>query len=146
MMTELEQLQIEHACTKLINRFAILNDAMRYDELAELFTVDGSFARPTDPDNFVNGRDNILQAFKARPTDRITRHVITNIDVEVLDENSAHSVCYAVLYTGNTDNKAEKFGIQANPTQFIGEFHDEFTRTGDGWKIQRRSGNITFST
>src|SRR5690554_3187167 len=107
-MNEIDRMLAEHQCTALVNRFANLNDAMRYEELAALFTRNGRFARPTDPGNFVEGRDNILAAFQARPKDRISRHVISNIEVEVLDPNRARGACYAVLYTGSPDNPAEK--------------------------------------
>lgn len=54
---------IEQSCIKLVNQFANYNDAMRYEELAELFTEEASFARPTDPENYTVGKEQILAAF-----------------------------------------------------------------------------------
>ena len=144
-MNEFELACIEQQCAKLINRFSNLNDAMRYEELAALFTEDARFARPTDPDNFIAGREAILAAFQARPRDKVTRHIISNIDVEVLDPARARSLSYALLYTGSPDTPA-KLGLQANAVQLVGEFHDEFVKTPDGWKFSSRQGRIIFST
>ena len=137
---------IEHTCSKLINRFAYLNDAQRYAELAELFSDDARFARPTDPDNYTLGKDNILAAFMARPKDRISRHAMSNILIDVTSESTAKGVSYVILYTASTDDVAEKFGLQANQSQFIGEFYDDFILTDTGWKIASRSGRIIFTS
>src|SRR5688572_8903620 len=64
-----EQQSIELACSKLCNQFAVFNDAGRHEELVALFTDDGLYARPLDPENFVQGPAAILAAFKARPQD-----------------------------------------------------------------------------
>ena len=130
----------------MVIRFANLNDAMQYKKLVNLFTDDASFARPTEPDNFISGKANILAAFEARPGDRITRHIVSNVLIDVISETRARGCCYAVLYTGSADNHAEKFGIQANASQYIGEFYDDFVLTDEGWKIARRSGKIVFTT
>ena len=145
-MNDMERALAEQACMKLVNRFANLNDAMRYEELAGLFVEDGSFARPTDPDNFTEGRAAILEAFQARPKEKITRHVISNIEVDITSESTAKSRCYAVLYTGSADKPAQKFGLEASASQFIGEFYDDFVKTDEGWKFKRRSGRIIFTT
>jgi hypothetical protein len=114
--------------------------------LCDLFTEQAAFARPTDPDNFTTGAENILAAFKSRPNDRITRHLITNVLIDVLDENSAKGVCYATLFMAPSDAEPAMFGIKANASQLVGEFYMDFQLTESGWKISRQSGNIIFST
>lgn len=52
---------IEHQCMDLVNRFAVYSDAMRYQDLVLLFTENARFARPTDPENYLTGRDDILR-------------------------------------------------------------------------------------
>lgn len=141
-----QKMLIEHSCARLINAFAIYNDAGRFEELVSLFTPDGRFARPTAPDNFTEGRENILAAFRARPKERVGRHVMTNIQIEVIDETSARGLCYATLYTGSADKPAADFGLQANAAQFIGEVYTDFALTDEGWKIARQTGKIIFTT
>jgi hypothetical protein len=137
---------IELACSKLCNQFALFNDAGNHEDLAALFTVDGRYARPTDPDNFVSGRAAILAAFKARPKDNVTRHLITNIVVTVTGATTAQGLCYVTLYNGSTANLAEKIGFKANPSVLIGEYHDAFVLTDAGWKFSQRVGRLTLTT
>lgn len=145
-MTDSDTQAIELACTRLINQFANFNDAGRHDELAALFTEDGQYARPTEPDNYVQGRAAILAAFKGRPADKLTRHLITNIVVDVTGPASATGICYVTLYAGSTGKPAEKHGYQANPSQLIGEYHDVFVLSPGGWKFSKRQGRLIFST
>ena len=144
---ELQQRQsIESACTKLVTLFSHYNDNRNFKALSELFTEDGSFARPTDPDNYTQGRDNILSAFESRPNDRITRHIISNVIVDVADAEHASGSCYATLFLAPIDAEQAKFGVKANTSQLVGEFTMDFALTESGWKISRQTGRIIFTT
>lgn len=142
----LQRLVIEHACARLMNQFAVLNDSGRFGELAELFVEDAKYARPIAPDAWIEGRAAIQASFEARPKERVGRHLISNIVVDVLSPERATGVCYALLYSGSVDKPAEKFGLQAVPPQLVGEYYDEFVLTPDGWKFAVRKGRIIFSS
>jgi len=135
---------IEQACTRLVNRFSVYNDQGEFAKLASLFSADGAYARPTAPDDYVHGRAAIEQAFASRPRDKLTRHVISNIVIDVIDQDRARGQCYVTLYTAALDNPA-KLGLKANPAQLVGEFFDEFIRTPQGWRFARRSGNVSLT-
>jgi hypothetical protein len=139
-------IDIELACTRLVNQFAVFNDAGRFAELVALFTEDGRYARPIAPGQFIVGRPDILASFEARPKDRVGRHLITNVIIDVHDATHATGFCYVTLYSGSTEHKAEKFGLQAQSSQFVGEYADEFVLTPDGWKFEERKGCIIFTT
>jgi hypothetical protein len=145
-MDRMQFLEIELACTRLINQFAVFNDAGRFQELVELFTPDARYARPIAPDAFITGKADILASFEARPQDRVGRHLITNVLIDVQDATRATGFCYVTLYSGNTAHKAEKFGLQAQSSQFIGEYADRFVLTPQGWKFAERKGCIIFTT
>ncbi len=146
-VTELTELQaIELACTKLVNQFAVYNDLGRHEELAELFTDDGRYARPTDPASFVEGRAKLLAAFKARPQDKLVRHLVTNILIEVISPTTAKGFSYVTQYSGSTTKPAVTHGWQANPSRLVGEYSDDFVLTPAGWKIKQRSGKLIFTT
>src|SRR3546814_5298432 len=68
----------------------------------------------------------------------ISRHLITNIVVNVTGTKTAQGLCYVTLFTGSTANAVEKFGFKANATVLIGEYHDEFVLTESGWKFSQR--------
>lgn len=112
--------------------------------MCELLTEDASFARPTDPDNPILGRDAIRQAFESRPADRITRHLCTNVVITVETPEEARGSLYALLYTGQAGQGAE-VGLAADPRQLVGEFEDRYRLTEDGWRIAARTGRIVFS-
>jgi hypothetical protein len=141
-----EQQSIELACSKLSNQFAVFNDAGRHEELVALFTEDGRYARPLDPENFVCGPAAILAAFKARPQDKVFRHLITNIVIDISSDKTAKGLCYVTLFSGSTNNPAEKLGLKANPSVLIGEYHDEFVLTEAGWRFSQRAGRLIFTT
>ena len=145
-MTLEEAQSAELACSKLCNQFAVFNDAGRHEELVALFTEDGRYARPTDPDNFVSGKAAILVAFKSRPQDKITRHLITNIVVEITSTKIAKGISYVTLFSGSTNSPVDKFGFKANPVVLIGEYHDEFVLTKAGWRFSQRGGRLIFTT
>lgn len=145
-MDRIQVLDIEQACTRLINQFAVFNDAGRFHELVDLFAEDGRYARPIAPEAFIVGRADILASFEARPQDRVGRHLVTNVIIDVEDAAHASGFCYVTLYSGTTGHKAEKFGLQAQASQFIGEYADRFVLTRQGWKFAERKGCIIFTT
>lgn len=122
------------------------NDHGDFRAVSELFTEDGAFARPTDPENFTVGRQQILQAYESRPRDRIARHIISNVIITVVDARQALGTCYATLFMAPVDAEKARFGIKANSSQLVGEFDLEFALTDAGWKISRQTGRVIFTT
>ena len=121
----------EWDCTRLINLYATLNDRARWRELAALYTPDGRMTRPTAPDAPVVGRDAILAAFEARPA-RTTRHICSNIVIDVTSETEAVGSSAMLLFTA------------ADTPPLIGGFEDRFVRTEEGWRFAERRGTLTF--
>jgi hypothetical protein len=140
-----ENQNIELACARLLNLFTTLNDAGHYEELVKLFAEDGQFARPMAPDAFTTGRENIRESFESRRSERISRHLLSNIVIDVVDENTAKGRAYAHLILGVPENKAE-LGVKANSSQLVGDYLVDFVNTVEGWKIARLTGNIIFTT
>ena len=130
-MTADERRAIEQDCARLIALYANLNDEARWDEVAALYADDGVMVRPTAPDAPTLGRAAILAAFKARPA-RVTRHVCSNVVIDVDSETTARGVSAMLLFTG-----------AAAP--LVGSFHDRFVRTADGWRFAERRGSLLFT-
>jgi hypothetical protein len=123
----MDTLTIERACERLVLDFAYYSDHQEYESLAKLFASEGAMYRPNgDP---LTGYDAILQAYRARPAGRITRHVCSNIRITVHSADRARGLTYAVVYSANGNEKAE---------ERIGEFEDEFVRTPEGWRFAVR--------
>ena len=129
-MTEDERRAIETDCERLIKRYANLGDAHDWPAVAALYTEDARFARPSQPDAFIEGREAILASFLARPP-RAQRHVVANVVVEVEDAAHARAFSVIVLYQGD-------------PAPLVGTYADRLVRTGDGWRFAERVGGLDF--
>jgi hypothetical protein len=121
---------IEQDCARLVALYANLNDAGRWDDVAALYAPDGRMARPTAPDDWIVGRDAILTAFLSRPA-RTTRHVCSNIVIDVVSESEATGESAMLLFT---DEGAPK----------VGSFHDRFVAVQGEWRFAERRGSLIF--
>lgn len=137
-MTDLsgvEILQIKMACAEQITKFAALNDACNYPQLAAMFIEKGVFARPSQPDNHLIGRSEILQAFNSRPR-RNTVHLVSNVVVDVIDSERALAHSRIVLY-------AAPYGTTvAEAPVLIGAFSDELVLENGVWLFASRLGKV----
>jgi len=131
-MTPLDRLLAEQEISRLIIRFALLNDAADWDAVAATFTADGRFIRPAGGDPVV-GREAIHASFASRPP-RKSYHLITNIVVDVASENEATARCSMLLYTAPAGAAAA-----ASPA-LIGGFRDKLVHTPEGWRFAERAG------
>ncbi|HMT45114.1 MAG TPA: nuclear transport factor 2 family protein [Chakrabartia sp.] len=129
-MPNLQPLLDEAAITRMIHDYAARNDAGDWDEVAALYVPEGRMSRPIAPDDFVEGRDAILAAFKARPP-RTTRHICTNIRVDV-EGDTASASSQIMLFTA------------AGQPPLVGSYADRLVRTADGWRFVERRGSLDF--
>ena len=144
-MTPAERQIIEWECRQLALRFTAMSDRQEWQAACALLTEDAVFARPTDPDNPLVGREQIQAAFEARPAERVTRHICTNLVMTARSEMQVSGHLYALLYTG--DRSDDETGIiVADDKQLVGEFEDDYVRTEHGWRIAKRVGKLIFST
>ncbi|MEJ7925711.1 nuclear transport factor 2 family protein [Sphingobium sp. AN641] len=120
---------IEWAVERQIRRFAILNDAHDHDGLAAMFTDDGRFARPTEPDAPIIGKEAIRAFFRDRPK-RIARHVMANILVDVVSELEVRAHSYVLLHM------ADKV--------LVGDFFDRLMLQNDAWLFAERRGTLAW--
>lgn len=129
-MSPEDRLAVEWQCARLIALYANLNDEARWDDVADLYAEDGVMYRPTAPDAPVEGREAIRAAFKGRPP-RTTRHVCSNVVIEVEGPATAHGTSAMLLFTGDGP-------------PLVGSFHDRFCLTEHGWRFAERRGSLTF--
>jgi ketosteroid isomerase-like protein len=142
-MTALDAQQIlliEHACSKLILRVAAFADAGHATRLAALFTTDGVLVRPSAAP--VEGRQAIEASYAERPTNRITRHLITNTLVDVESASRAQAVSLVLLWSASADDEPDLRGRRTRGPQVVGEFHDTLALTDEGWRIARREARF----
>jgi len=129
---------IARECERLVLRFAVYGDSGEHDRLAGLFVEDGVFIRPSDPEHPIVGRAAILDSFRRRPRDRVTRHFCANFLITEQGPQTASGISYVLLFAGNAaDGRVSR--------QLVGEYRDRFVRTEDGWRFSRREGSISLT-
>ena len=138
-MDDLSRLVAEQACAALITRYTHLVDEGQASEVADLFTADGVWA---SPESTFEGRDAIRAAFLRREKSRRrSRHVCTNVAIDVADEGNATGLCYLTLF--RTD--AEETPPRGTAPDLVGVYRDRFVRTDDdGWRFASRLTEVSF--
>jgi ketosteroid isomerase-like protein len=131
-MDAVAKLLAEREIERLIFDYAANNDAANWDAVAATFTDNGRVSRPIAPDDFTEGRDAILAAFKARPA-RTTRHICANIRVTVKSETSATASSQIMLF------------IAKDTLPLVGSYADSLVRTPQGWRFTERRGSLDFT-
>ncbi|WP_372391670.1 nuclear transport factor 2 family protein [Xanthomonas sp. NCPPB 3582] len=134
-----EDASIIIACEQLIRRFALYNDRHDHEGLAALFTADGVFARPSAPDAPVQGREAILQAFRARPP-RTTCHLMLNTLVTIRSPILAHAHSNVLLYTASETSAAPPWAAQS--PALLGRFDDVLVFDQERWLFKQRLGSL----
>lgn len=132
----LKRLWAESACRDLVLRAAALTDAGRYEELVALFTADASLTRPQGPT--LQGREAIAQAYRGRPADRITVHLVCGTLFDAIDEGEARATSRVLLWSGDARSPVGPHGRAAESRQVVGHFADRFVLCPDGWRIAER--------
>ena len=142
-MDDQSRLAIEWACAKLINRYALLNDAADWDGVAALYAEDGLMTRPSAPDKPIVGRVAILEAFMSRPP-RASRHAVSNIVVDVESETEASAFSVILLFQGQAGAEGG-LPVRDPKGPLVGWFRDRFTLTAEGWRFSERRGGLDFT-
>lgn len=123
-------------CINLVTDYAYHRDRFDAAEFSNLFTEDASLSVGNQT---WEGRSNIRARIEGLDKSGSIRHLMSTIRIEPIDELHARGVSYATIYTAAAgSNSTEGFAI-------IGEYHDRFVLTDDGWKISNRELKSVFS-
>jgi uncharacterized protein (TIGR02246 family) len=130
----------EHACMRLMVGYCVYADHGQADEFAALFAEDGAWVQGSGQE--IRGRDALRAYIKGRSPRVFTRHVITNMLVDIVDEDRATGVAYAVVFR-DRDHAGDGPAPMCAPEAVV-EYRDEFRRTAEGWKFVRRQSIAAF--
>ncbi len=123
----------EADCTRLCVDFANHIDAHRYDAWLDLFCDDAILDRMG---TVTAGRAELARFLQARPEAVETRHLCTNIRVQLVSENEATGFCYVLFFQG-APGESSAPAIASGPPAVV-EYDDRYRRTPHGWRIQHR--------
>ena len=135
------RIEIERACERLILAYSRALDTGDMQAAARCFAANGRFARPMAPDQLIEGREAILASLLARPRSLLTRHLSTNIVIDVEGPHSASGFSYLTMVSTTPAGGAKPPHASAGPIWF-GEMHDRFVLEDGSWKFLERRGAI----
>jgi hypothetical protein len=139
MIREAER-AIEWDCAQVLTRFFNYFDQWRYQDMADLFAEDGVWHRQGQA---LAGRAAILAALAQRSTTQRVRHVVTNLQIDVVDADTAASLLYVTAYRHDTGAK------QTEPPRIRAPYlllvvPGRLRRTQAGWRIVHMEMNREF--
>jgi hypothetical protein len=140
MMDDVEQLAAERACEALITAYTHhVDDFRERARVHELFTVDGIWE---SDEARLEGRDQITTFFSKDGGPRKSRHISSNVAVDVTGPDSAEGLSYFTLYR-HLGEKPRVPDLDNQPV-ILGHYTDRFQRTSDGWRIAHRRADVGF--
>lgn len=130
--------EAEMACQRLVIASYSLMDQGRYEEAAALFTDDAIWVRGGKP---VAGRSAILAALNQRPDTDLSRHLVTNILVDLTsDSEGTATACFVPL----RGTKREDGSVATPPITNIGDLAYRFRKEAKGWLIAHLQPTMIF--
>ena len=136
-----ERLRIEQQCRDLVSAVAQLGDRRDIARAAALFAEDGVWVRGG---RHWTGRTEVVESYGRIPATQLTRHMSANCVVTVQDADHATAVTYYVAYHHDPGIAEPTFPLPFDPPFSLGEWHDRFVRTAEGWRIARRETRRLF--
>jgi hypothetical protein len=131
---------IEWDCAQVLTRFFNYFDQWRYQDMADLFAEDGVWHRQGQA---LRGRAAILAALAERSTTQRVRHVVTNLQIDVLDADTAASLLYVTAY--RHDSGAKQTGPPCiHAPYLLLVVPGRLRRTQAGWRIVHMEMNREF--
>jgi hypothetical protein len=133
-MDEIERLLIERDCTRLSVDYGRFVDFGQASRAAELFTEDGVCELSAGR---FEGIGQIRDFFAKRQAQAgvVSRHVMTNITIDVDDADHARGLIYLTFYRVAGDpGEPAPLGLPS----YVGSYADEYRRTPEGWRIAAR--------
>jgi hypothetical protein len=141
ILSAAEQVEIERACERIVYVYSRALDLGDMSGAADLFAENGSMARPMAPDQVIQGREAIRAALLTRPKTLLTKHLATNVIIDVEARDSARGISYLTMISTTPPSDGNPPFISAGPLYF-GEFKDRYVRENGVWKFLERRGSI----
>lgn len=138
-MNETENQAAQRACEALITRYTHIADFGPGSDMPSIFTDDGVW---TSGEESYEGRDDLGAFFGRDKGHAKSRHVSSNVAVTVTAEDEAEGLSYFTLYR-YTKEKPRVPDLDDQPV-ILGEYHDRFRRTPEGWRIASRRAEVGF--
>jgi hypothetical protein len=148
IMNDGQRKEIEQACRDLVLAITQYGDHRQADQAVTLFAEDATWLRGG---TLYTGPEEIRESYRRGSPTQVARHISGGTVVTVVDGDHARSVTYYLAYNGDpgpqeTQGEAPReTGPLPLGTPFsMGEWHDTFVRTPDGWRFASRATKRLF--
>jgi hypothetical protein len=141
VLSTAERVEIERACERLVYEYSRALDLGDMSGAADLFAANGSMARPMAPDQLIQGRETIRASLLTRPKTLLTKHLATNVMIDVETRDAARGISYLTMIATTPPGETAPPFVSQGPIYF-GEFRDRFVRELGVWRFLERRGSI----
>jgi hypothetical protein len=140
-LAPIKRLIIERACEQLSIAYARAVDFRDYDAFVELFADDALL----DLGMQIKGKEAIRESMQKRSDEIRSRHILTNISIEVQDSQHARGVSYLTLYRHvGTESLRSEIPVASTLPTAVGHYEDAFVLTEEGWRFKTRTLHVAF--
>ena len=139
-MDPLKRLEIEHACARLIRVYCQAMDTHNVDRLLGVFAKDAVWQRPGNPP--LKGHSDFREFAAHHGQGEVSTHYVTNIVVDVEDEDHASSSAYGLVFRGS-GTLAEGPLPVALP-RLVVQYQHKFIREEGEWRIKYKETRWLF--
>ena len=140
-LSALERIEIERACERIVYAYARALDLGDLSGAADFFAVNGSMSRPMAPEQVIEGRETIRASLLTRPKTLLTKHLASNVMIDVESRDSARGLSYLTMISTTPPADAKPPFVSQGPVWF-GEFKDRYVRENGVWRFLERRGSI----
>jgi hypothetical protein len=141
VLSAIERMEIERACERVTYAYGRALDLGDMNAAADCFAENGSFARPMNPGQLIQGREAIRTSLLTRPKTLLTKHLTTSVMIDVESRDAARGLSYLTMIATTPPEGAAPPFISHGPMYF-GEMQDRFVREKGVWKFLERRGSI----
>ncbi|MCB2002150.1 MAG: nuclear transport factor 2 family protein [Rhodoferax sp.] len=131
----------EHACARLILDLARYTDSGDYAAALALFSDDAVMDRDGE---IFSGIAALRLAYAQRPAPRITRHVLSNIVVQLEGVDRARASSYVTVYRHMREPGQGDPPYRMPGADVLGEYQDRLVHTAAGWRLVSRITRTVF--
>ena len=141
LATNADTHRVRADCQEFIARFYHYLDGREYEPLSVLFAPEGLWSRQGKQ---LHGPVAVLEELRRRPATMVTRHVVSNLIVDIQDTQHVHVQCYVTLYYSDTGAPPQSPVRMTGPA-CVFTYHDELVATEGTWRITRKWSSTDFS-
>jgi hypothetical protein len=123
----------ELECARLAIAWTYHLDRHENDKMVALFAEDAVFHSQAGVD--VVGHEGILRVLQKRDPNRVTRHVLAAPYIEMTGPDEARGVSAFTVFDGFKDQHQGSGPMPLLAPVTVGEFHQTYRRTPQGWRI-----------